>query len=90
MLTYQALIKEMMQAFIKSTALAEFWPIQFVLRLVVLSAALYFLPSRSAHISLESWPESLPSAGLSSTSITSAGLPLSLPAPFVGNEHPLV
>jgi len=36
------LIEEMMQAFIKGAALAEFWLIPFEYRLVMLSAALCF------------------------------------------------
>lgn len=47
-----------MQAFIKSTALAEFWLIPFVYRLVMLLAALSFLCHPTAPTSaLDSWPE---------------------------------
>lgn len=59
----RVLIKEMMQAFIKSTALTGCWLIPFVSRLVMQSAALYFLRHRTALTSaLDSYPKPKPSA----------------------------
>ncbi|OGQ51610.1 MAG: hypothetical protein A3J24_12385 [Deltaproteobacteria bacterium RIFCSPLOWO2_02_FULL_53_8] len=67
------MIEEMMQAFIKGAALAEFWLIPFVYRLVIQSAALSFLCHPTALSSaFDSWLEPKPSAGQDSTKLAPA------------------
>ncbi|GAA0384363.1 hypothetical protein GCM10008969_01350 [Pseudomonas veronii subsp. inensis] len=60
-----------MQAFIKSTALADLWLIPFVYRLIMLPAALSFVRHLAALMSaLDTWPEPKPLAGQDSMGMT--------------------